>query len=142
MKSADCFSAWLNPSLNSFGRIDASNTLSGATWSPSTVTYTGNNRTHMVRIPDAGRFEVRHADGSANPYLLQAGMLALGLDGMNNKMLALLAVNDITTLDDFADLATFDLIDKAEGIFKDLDIEEKVVNDMIMKAREKWFKED
>ena len=85
MKSADCFSAWLNPSLNSFGRIDASNTLSGATWSPSTVTYTGNNRTHMVRIPDAGRFEVRHADGSANPYLLQAGMLALGLDGMNNK---------------------------------------------------------
>ena len=85
MKSADCFSAWFNPSLNSFGRIDASNTLSGATWSPSTVTYTGNNRTHMVRIPDAGRFEVRHADGSANPYLLQAGMLALGLDGINNK---------------------------------------------------------
>ena len=64
------------------------------------------------------------------------------LNGMNNKMLALLAVNDITTLDDFADLATFDLIDKEEGIFKDLDIEEKVVNDMIMKAREKWFKED
>ena len=85
MKSADSFSAWFNPSLNSFGRIDASNTLSGATWSPSTVTYTGNNRTHMVRIPDAGRFEVRHADGSANPYLLQAGMLALGLDGINNK---------------------------------------------------------
>ncbi len=85
MKSADCFSAWFNPSLNSFGRIDASNTLSGATWSPSTVTYTGNNRTHMVRIPDAGRFEVRHADGSANPYLLQAGMLGLGLDGINNK---------------------------------------------------------
>ena len=61
---------------------------------------------------------------------------------MNNKMLALLAANDITTLDDFADLATFDLIDKEEGIFKDLEIEEKVVNDMIMKAREKWFKED
>jgi glutamine synthetase len=39
----------------------------------------------MVRIPDTGRFEVRHADGSANPYLLQAGMLALGLDGINNK---------------------------------------------------------
>ena len=61
---------------------------------------------------------------------------------MNNKMLALLAVNDITTLDDFADLATFDLIDKEEGIFKELDIEEKIVNNMIMKAREKWFKED
>ena len=37
------------------------------------VTYTGNNRTHMIRIPDAGRFELRLADGAANPYLLQAG---------------------------------------------------------------------
>ena len=33
--------------------------LSGATWSPNTVTYAGNNRTHMIRIPDAGRFELR-----------------------------------------------------------------------------------
>ena len=64
------------------------------------------------------------------------------LEGINNKMLALLAVNDIKTLDDFAGLATFDLIDKEEGIFKELDIEEKIVNNMIMKAREKWFKED
>ena len=24
-------------------------------------------------------------DGAANPYLLQAGILAAGLDGMNNK---------------------------------------------------------
>ena len=85
MKSADCFSAVFNPSINSYNRIGASNTLSGATWSPSTVTYTGNNRTHMIRIPDIGRFEVRHADGSANPYLLQAGLIALGLDGINNN---------------------------------------------------------
>ena len=85
MRSEDCFSALFNPSVNSYSRIGASNTLSGATWSPSTVTYTGNNRTHMIRIPDTGRFEVRHADGSANPYLLQAGLLALGLDGVNNN---------------------------------------------------------
>jgi hypothetical protein len=39
-------------------------------------------------------------------------------------------------------LATFDLIDKNEGIFKELDIEESLVNDMIMKAREKWFSEE
>ena len=42
-----------------FKRINAPRTLSGATWSPNTVTYTGNNRTHMVRVPDAGRFELR-----------------------------------------------------------------------------------
>ena len=54
-------------------------------------------------------------------------------------MLALLAAKNICTLDDFAGLDTFELIDKDEGIFKGLDMEEKVVNDMIMKAREKWF---
>jgi glutamine synthetase len=38
----------------------------------------------MIRIPDAGRFEFRLADGAANPYLLQAGVLASGLDGITN----------------------------------------------------------
>ncbi len=36
----------------------------------------------MIRVPGGGRFELRLADGAANPYLLQAGMLAAGLDGM------------------------------------------------------------
>tara|TARA_X000001036_G_scaffold394617_1_gene395065 strand:- start:176 stop:556 length:381 start_codon:yes stop_codon:yes gene_type:complete len=39
----------------------------------------------MIRIPDAGRFELRLMDGSANPYLLQAGVIAAGLFGLNNK---------------------------------------------------------
>ncbi len=63
------------------------------------------------------------------------------LEGINNKMLSLLAKNNIVTLNDFADLATFELTDKEEGIFKNLDIDEKVVDNMIMKAREKWFVE-
>ena len=29
-----------------------------------TVTYSGNNRTHMIRIPESGRFELRLADGA------------------------------------------------------------------------------
>ena len=36
----------------------------------------------------------------------------------------------------------FELIDKEEGIFKNLDIDEKAVDSMIMKAREKWFVEE
>ena len=39
----------------------------------------------MIRIPDAGRFELRLMDGAANPYLMQAGIAAAGLDGMANK---------------------------------------------------------
>ena len=82
--SADALAALLNPTVNSYKRINAPRTTSGATWSPNSVTYTGNNRTHMIRIPDAGRFELRLADGAANPYLLQAGLLAAGLDGIAN----------------------------------------------------------
>ena len=74
-----------NPTVNSYKRINAPVTSSGATWAPNTITYGGNNRTHMVRIPDEGRFEFRLADGSANPYLLMAGFLAAGLDGIENK---------------------------------------------------------
>ena len=82
--SADALTALFNPTVNSYKRINAPRTLSGATWSPNAVSYGGNNRTHMVRIPDAGRFELRLMDGAANPYLLQAGVLAAGLDGVAN----------------------------------------------------------
>jgi glutamate---methylamine ligase len=85
MHSADALCALTNPTVNSYKRINAPRTLSGATWSPNTVTYTGNNRTHMIRVPDPGRFELRLPDGSANPYLLQAGILAAGLDGIKNE---------------------------------------------------------
>jgi glutamine synthetase len=85
LNSAEALAAITNPTVNSYKRINAPRTLSGATWSPNTVTYTGNNRTHMIRIPEAGRFEFRLADGSANPYLLQAAILVAGLDGIDNK---------------------------------------------------------
>src|SRR6202165_1082886 len=82
--SADALAAILNPAVNSYKRINAPRTLSGATWSPNSVTYSGNNRTHMIRIPEAGRFELRLADGAVNPYLLPAAVLAAGLDGIDN----------------------------------------------------------
>ena len=72
MKHAEALAAITNPTVNSYKRINAPRTLSGATWSPNTVTWTGNNRTHMVRVPGKGRFELRLPDGAANPYLLQA----------------------------------------------------------------------
>ena len=86
IKNASSLSAFFNPTINSYRRINAPPTKSGASWSPSSISYTGNNRTHMIRIPDPGRFELRLMDGSANPYLLQAGVIAAGLDGLNNKI--------------------------------------------------------
>ena len=85
MESADKMAAIFNPTVNSYKRINGSVTTSGATWSPSSITWAGNNRTHMVRVPGKGRFELRLMDGASNPYLLQAAILLLGLDGLNNK---------------------------------------------------------
>ena len=85
LKHATSITAVTNPVVNSFKRINAPRTTSGATWSPNTVTYSGNNRTHMIRIPDTDRIEVRLADGAANPYLLQAVLIGTGLWGMENK---------------------------------------------------------
>jgi glutamine synthetase type III len=82
MHSAEGLCAITNPTVNSYKRINAPPTLSGATWSPNAVSYAGNNRTHMIRIPDAGRFELRLPDGAANPYLMPAALIAVGLDGI------------------------------------------------------------
>ncbi|MGY9016632.1 MAG: type III glutamate--ammonia ligase [Alphaproteobacteria bacterium] len=85
VESADKMAAIFNPTVNSYKRINGSVTTSGATWSPSSITWAGNNRTHMVRVPGPGRFELRLMDGAVNPYLLQAGSLVLGIDGVINK---------------------------------------------------------
>lgn len=85
MRHASGMCALTNPTVNSYKRLNAPVTLSGSTWSPNTISYGGNNRTHMVRIPDPGRFELRLADGAANPYLLAAAVLAAGMIGMETK---------------------------------------------------------
>ena len=85
MHNATALCALFNPTVNSYKRINAPRTASGASWSPNTVTYSGNNRTHMIRVPEEGRFELRLMDGSANPYLMQAGVAAAGIDGISNK---------------------------------------------------------
>ena len=85
LHNADSLAAIFNPSVNSYKRINAQVTLSGATWSPNAISYSGNNRTHLVRIPEPGRFECRLMDGSANPYLLQAALLMAGMDGLENQ---------------------------------------------------------
>jgi glutamine synthetase len=59
---------------------------SGATWAPVYISYGASNRTQMIRVPATGRFEIRVVDGAANPYLAFAGIVAAGLDGINQKI--------------------------------------------------------
>lgn len=85
MQHASAMAAITNPTVNSYKRINAPRTVSGATWAPNSITWTGNNRTHMVRVPAPGRFELRLPDGAANPYLLQAVIIAAGLSGLKSQ---------------------------------------------------------
>ncbi|MET0425599.1 MAG: type III glutamate--ammonia ligase [Actinoplanes sp.] len=77
--------ALTSPTVNSYKRVGATTTRSGATWAPAYAGYGGNNRTHMVRVPAPGRIEVRCVDGAANPYLAAAGLVAAGIDGLEQQ---------------------------------------------------------
>jgi glutamine synthetase len=74
------------PTVNSYKRMGAAAPNSGATWAPSYVAWGGNNRTHMLRIPEPGRIEDRGVDGSANPYLALTVLCAAGLDGIDRGL--------------------------------------------------------
>ena len=76
------------PSVNSYKRFGARSPRSGATWAPVFVAHGGNNRTMMVRVPAPGRLEYRTADGSSNPYLAAAALLAAGMDGITRGLKA------------------------------------------------------
>lgn len=86
MHHAAAMTAITNPTVNSYKRINAPRTVSGATWSPSSITFGGNNRTLLVRIPDEGRAEYRLPDNAANPYLMHAAILAAGMHGIEEKI--------------------------------------------------------
>ncbi len=86
MHHAAGITAITNPTVNSYKRINAPRTVSGATWSPSSITFGGNNRTLLVRIPDGGRAEYRLPDNAANPYLMMAAILAAGMHGVEKQI--------------------------------------------------------
>jgi glutamine synthetase len=86
LEHAPALCALTNPIANSYERLARTTPASGASWSPGWISYGGNNRTHMVRLPDNQRLELRLPDGAANPYLLQAAVLAAGLDGIERQL--------------------------------------------------------
>ncbi len=81
-RHARAYAALTAPTVNSYKRLKRGTTTSGATWSPVWISYGSNNRTQAYRIPGAGRIEDRTIDGSCNPYLAAAAVLAAGLDGI------------------------------------------------------------
>jgi glutamine synthetase len=86
LEHAQALTAIACPTVNSYKRLASPPPDSGAAWSPSYATYGGNDRTNMLRVPEPGRVEDRCIDGSANPYLTLAALIAAGLDGISREL--------------------------------------------------------
>jgi glutamine synthetase len=86
LEHAPGLSAVVCPTVNSYKRMGVGPPSSGATWAPAYVSYGGNNRTQLMRVPEVGRIELRAVDGSANPYLAFTAVLAAGLDGVDREL--------------------------------------------------------
>lgn len=73
-----------NPLVNSYKRL-----VPGYN-APVDITWSRTNRTPLIRITNMGsigsRVVLRSPDGASNPYLVLAGCLAAGLQGIREKM--------------------------------------------------------
>ncbi len=75
--------AFLNPTENSYQRL-------GKNKAPGYISWSGENRSQLIRIPAAAdayrRMELRSADPTANPYLAFALIIYAALDGIADNM--------------------------------------------------------
>jgi glutamine synthetase len=99
LKHARGLSGLAAPTVNSYKRL-----LPGS-WAPSHICYGGSNRAVLVRVPDSGskHVEFRAGDSTGNPYLTLIGLLAAGLDGVEQGL-----VLGEPTLDDIGHLSEAD----------------------------------
>ena len=86
LEHAPALHALITPTVNSFKRTGATSTASGATWAPRAASFGGNDRTHLVRVPDEHRVELRGGDGSASSHLAVAAALGAGMDGVLREL--------------------------------------------------------
>jgi glutamine synthetase len=90
LRHARALCAVTSPTVNCYKRLQLGQGLysarSGYLWTPAFITYGDNNRTQMIRTPEAGHVEDRTVSAAFNPYLAFAAYLYAGLDGIENKI--------------------------------------------------------
>lgn len=91
LKHSKAFVAITNPLINSYKRL-----VPGYE-APVNIAWSLHNRSPMIRVPakreKSTRVELRVPDPSCNPYLALAVILAAGLDGIENDLVAPKPVN-------------------------------------------------
>jgi glutamine synthetase len=87
---APALCAVTSPTVNCYKRLQMGPALTGSrsgyTWTPAFISYGDNNRTQMLRVPEAGHVEDRSISSAFNPYLGIAAYLAAGLDGIAREL--------------------------------------------------------
>jgi glutamine synthetase len=90
LQHARALCALTSPTVNCYKRLQIGQGLysarSGYTWTPAYITYGDNNRTQMIRTPDAGHVEDRTVSAAFNPYLAFAAYVSAGLDGIKRRL--------------------------------------------------------
>jgi glutamine synthetase len=90
LEHAPALCAVTSPTVNCFKRLQMGPALTGSrsgyTWTPAFISYGDNNRTQMLRVPQAGHIEDRSISSAFNPYLGFAACLAAGLDGIAREL--------------------------------------------------------
>jgi glutamine synthetase len=104
LRHAPAIVATTCPIVNSYKRLIKTGSMTGYTWAPIFISYGGNNRTHMMRVPmvrphiegngaahkgvylSGARVECRAVDPAMNPYLAAAMMLAAGIEGIEKDL--------------------------------------------------------
>ena len=84
IEHADAIAAFTNPTVNAYKRLGPD------TMAPYRSNWGYDNRSTMIRIPpergQGTRLELRIGDGSANPYIVIAVVLAAALDGIRREL--------------------------------------------------------
>lgn len=84
LKHMKAMTAILNPTVNSYKRL-----VKGYE-APVSISWSTNNRTSLIRIPDdrgsRTKIALQSPDAACNPYLAIAVCLAAGLDGIENQI--------------------------------------------------------
>lgn len=84
IEHADAIAAFTNPTVNAYKRLGPD------TLAPYRSNWGYDNRSTMIRIPpergQGTRLELRIGDGSANPYVVIAVVLAAALDGIRRGL--------------------------------------------------------
>ena len=104
LRHASAICAVTCPTVNSYKRLVKTGSMTGYTWAPIFISYGGNNRTHMLRVPwirpeierteleegemqlGLARVESRAVDTTVNAHLGAAMMLAAGLEGIEQEL--------------------------------------------------------